>query len=654
LKNIPQIIKTTLCRCEKVKEEINQKILGMNDVIFDEPQIEAVQQTKKHLEPIQPNPTVKGGYFVVGITPPSELFISEEFQEEERMMGDVVRDFCIKEVQEPFFSNGGEELVVTNPADKAEVLAMLKRAGELGLCGVSIPEQYGGMGLNNKTNTLISYNLSHGFSFATTLGAQTSIGCLPLVYYGNEAQKKKYLPKIGTAEYVASYALTEPNAGSDANAGKTKAVLSEDGKHYIINGQKIWITNGGFADVYTVFAKIDNDDKLSAFIVERNFEGFSVGTEEKKLGIKGSSTVQIFFDNCKVPVENLLGEREGGFKMALNILNGGRLKAGSGGTGGAQNSLDRAIQYTKERKQFGKSISDFGAIQYKIGNIAMQIFAIEAACFRTADLIDKKEAELLSNGASYNQAKIEAIREFAIEASIVKIKGSELACFGVDEAIQMFGGMGYSAETGLGMGFRDSRITKIYEGTNDINAMLAVGELTKRALLTKEVDLVGAGKKIPRFILSQTNPFRNKSVKAEQDRIVQGLKNTFLFVSGMAGRQLKKKMMDEQEIILNLSTILQEAFICDSALLKVKKLPTKVGYPADKLNIQEQMVQLYLYEAQERSRKAALEAIASFTTGATKNRYSKTVNRMLTPFDVNPKELRRNIAQYFIAKGKYE
>lgn len=628
----------------------------MNDVIFEEPQIDVVEEKKK-LEPITPNPSVKGGYFVIGNTPPSELFISEEFEEDERMIGDMVRDFCIKEVQEPFFNNGGKELIVTNPEDKAKVLAMLKRAGELGLCSVTIPEEYGGMGLNNKTNTLISYQLSNGFSFATTLGAQTSIGCLPLVYYGNEAQKQKYLPKIGTAEYVASYALTEPNAGSDANSGKTKAVLNEAGTHYILNGQKIWITNGGFADVYIVFAKIDDDAKLSAFIVERNFEGFSVGAEERKLGIKGSSTVQIFFDNCKVPVENLLGERQGGFKMALNILNGGRLKAGSGGTGGAENSLNRAISYTKERKQFGKSISDFGAIQYKIGNIAMQVFAVEAACFRVADLIDRKEAELLSNGASYNKAKIDAIREFAIEAAIIKVKGSELACFGVDEAIQMYGGMGYSAETGLGMGFRDSRITKIYEGTNDINAMLAVGELTKRAIMTKEIDLAGAGKKIPRFIASQMNPFRSKSIESEQDRIVQGLRNTFLFVSGMAGRKLKKKMVDEQEIILNLSTILQETFICDSALLKVKKLATKTGYPDsnrdEKLTIQKQMVQLYLYEAQEKSRKAALEAIASFATGKEKRRYNKMVNRMLTPFDINPKELRRNIAQYCIKNGKY-
>ena len=598
------------------------------------------------------NPTIKGGYFIIGDTPPEELFIAEEFDEEAIMMGDTVREFCVKEIQEPFFKCG-KELVVTNEADKAEVLAILKRAGDLGLCGVSISEENGGMDLDFKTNTLISSKLSYGFSFATTLGAQTSIGCLPIVYYGNEEQKQKYLPKIASAEYVAAYALTEPNAGSDANSGKTNARLSEDGKYYLINGQKIWITNGGFADVYIVFAKIDTDEKLSAFIVERTFEGFSVGAEEKKFGIKGSSTVQIFFDNCKVPVENLLGERQGGFKMALTILNGGRIKAGAGAIGGAINGLDRAVQYAKERKQFKVPISSFGAIQYKIGDIAMRIFANQAACFRTADLIDKKYNSLRSSGLSDGSAKIKAISEFAIEASIVKVKGSELVCYALDEAMQIHGGMGYSSETGLGMGYRDARITKIYEGTNDINALLAVAELSKRGILTKELDLVGAGKKIPTFLLSQINPFRSKSNDKEQDRIVKGLKYSFLYISGMAGKKLKKKLIDEQEIILNLSTILQEAYVGETALLKVQKLRGLPDSDKNKLAIQKQMVQLYLYEALEKSKKAALEAIASFSTGSEKWRHIKIINRMLKPYDINPKTLRRNIAQALIESGEY-
>lgn len=621
----------------------------MSEAILTEKKV-ATSQSKAI--DFKPNPRLKGGYFITNTTPFEELFISEEFNDDAQMMAEAIKDFCVREVQEPFFKSG-RELEVTNPEDKEKALAMLKRAGDLGLCGVSIPEEYEGLGLDFKTNTLISTQLSHGFSFATTLGAQTSIGCLPLVYYGNEAQKQKYLPKIASAEYVAAYALTEPNAGSDANSGKTKATLSADGKHYILNGQKIWITNGGFADVYTVFAKIDDDEKLSAFIVERTFEGFSVGNEEKKLGIKGSSTVQIFFDNCKVPVENLLGKREGGFKMALNILNGGRIKAAAGGVGGTINSLDRAVQYTSERKQFGKAIAEFGAIQYKIGNIAMRAFANEAAVFRTADLIDKKEAELKAMGLSENEAKIQATAEFAIEAALCKVKGTELVCFAIDEAIQMYGGMGYSAETGLGMGYRDARITKIYEGTNDINAMLGVGELFKRGLAKKTIDLKGAGKKIPYFVVSQIRPFRSKTNYSEQERIVQGLKNTFLYISGMAGKKLKKELIDEQEIILNLSTILQEAYICESALMKVKKLAS-MNLNKEKLHIQQQMVQLYLYEALEKARKAALEAIASFTTGRQKKNYSRMVKWMLQPYDINPKEIRRNIAQAVIQKGRYD
>ena len=620
---------------------------------------EILETSLKHSAPtstkeyIPSPPHVRGGYFLIGTTSPEELFISEDFEEDQQMVGDTVKEFCIKEIQDPFFQRG-RELVVTNEADKAEMVAILKRAGDLGLCGVSIPEAYGGMGLDFKTNTLISYNLSHGFSFATTLGAQTSIGCLPLVYYGTEAQKQQYLPKIASAEFIAAYALTEPNAGSDANSGKAKATLSKDGKHYILNGQKIWITNGGVADVYTVFAKIEDDEKLSAFIVERSYEGFSIGAEEKKFGIKGSSTVPIFFDNCKIPVENLLGERQGGFKMALTILNGGRIKAGTGAIGGAMNALDRAVKYGKERKQFNVPITSFGAIQYKIGDIAMRIFANQAACFRTADMIDQKRVSLKSNGVSDGESKIKAISEFAIEASIVKVKGSELVCYAIDEAIQIHGGMGYAVETGLGMGYRDARITKIYEGTNDINSMLAVGELSKRGLVTKELDLVGAGKKIPRFIAQQMNPFRSKSNEQEQERIVQGIKNTFLYVSGMAGKKLKKKLVEEQEIILNLSTILQEAYVGESALLKVQKLTKDAQSDKRKLVIQEQMVQLYLYEALAKVRKAAIEAVASFATGRARKRHVKMIQRMLKPYEVNPKELRRNIAQAVIDRGGYE
>jgi len=597
-------------------------------------------------------PPVKGGSFIIENSKADDFFISEDFDDEAKMVGDLVRDFCIKEIQEPFFKNG-RELEVTKTEDKAEMLAILKRAGELGLCGVSIPEEYGGMGLDVKTNTLISTKLPHGFSFATTLGAQTSIGCLPLVYYGNEAQKQKYLPKIASAEYVAAYALTEPTAGSDANSGKTKAVLSQDGNHYLLNGQKIWITNGGFADVYIVFAKIDDDKNLSAFIVERNFEGFSVGPEEKKFGIKGSSTVQIYFDNCKVPVENLLGERQGGFKMALTILSGGRIKAGAGGVGGAIFAVNRSAIYAKERKQFGKSLSEFGVIQAKIGDITTKAFACEAALFRTGDLIDRKEANLLAAGATASEAKIKATTEFTIEAAICKVKGSDLCCYAIDEAMQIHGGMGYAAETGLGMGYRDARITKIYEGTNEINSMLAVGELSKRALQTKELDLMGAGKKIPTFVMSMANPFRSKSDSSEQKRILQGLKNTFLYLTGAAGKHFKKALVDEQEIIMHLSAILQEAFVAECVYLKVQKLSSQDKADKNKLAIQKQMVQLYLFDALTKVNNAAKEIIASFGTAGQQKTHNRMVRILLKPYAVNPKTLRRNISNAVIEHGGY-
>ena len=611
----------------------------------------ATKTTQTDTETID-RPFVQGGYFVTETAPANEIFISEEFDEEARLMAETVKEFCIKEIQTPFFQTG-RELQVTNPEDKAEVLAILKRAGELGLCSVSIPEAYEGMGLNFKTNTLISMALSHGLSFATTLGAQTSIGCLPIVYYGNEAQKRKYLPKIASAEYVAAYALTEPQAGSDANAGRTSARLSEDGQHYLLNGQKIWITNGGFADVYIVFAKIDSDKNLSAFIVERSFEGFSTGEEEKKFGIKGSSTVQLFFDNCKVPVENLLGDREEGFKMALTILNGGRIKAGAGGIGGAKFAINKSVGYAKEREQFGKAIASFGAIQAKLADMAMQVFAAEAACFRTADLIDRKEASLLAAGASHNEAKIKSISEFAIEASIVKVRGSELVCYALDEAMQIFGGMGYAVETGLGIGYRDARITKIYEGTNEINAMLSVGELSKRALQTKELDLMTAGKRIPSFLLSRLNPFRAKDEKSEQYRLVQGLKYTFLYLSSAAGKKLRKQMIDEQEIIMHLSTILQESYLADSALLKLRKLEQSANEEQAKLDMRRDMVQLFLYQASNKARQAAFDVLASFAEGSELRRHRRIIKLLLQPYTVNPRSLGRDISQALLDHDGY-
>ncbi|MFK7908198.1 MAG: acyl-CoA dehydrogenase family protein, partial [Chitinophagales bacterium] len=544
-------------------------------------------------------------------------------------------------------------LEISKEEDRPEILEVFQKAGELGLCGISIPEEYGGMGLDFTSNTIFSEKISGAYSFATTIGAQTSIGSLPIVYYGNEAQKNKYLPKIASGEWIAAYALTEPEAGSDANSGRSKAVLSSDGLHYRLNGQKVWITNGGIAQVFIVFAKIDQDDKLSAFIVERDFEGLTIGPEEKKMGIKGSSTVQLYFDNCKIPVENLLGKREGGFKMALNILNSGRMKAGSGGVGGCKFLLDKAVEYGVSRKQFGKSITEFGAIQYKIGDIAMKVFAADAAIYRTARNIDHKAQAFEAGGMPTSEAKIQAVREFAIECSIIKVKGSDLACYAADEVLQIHGGMGYAVETGVEMGYRDARITKIYEGTNEVNRLLTIAELSKRSLQTKEIDLMIAGKKIPKYLLKQMIPMKSKSGFAVEERIVKGMKNAFLLILGSAGKKLRKKMIDEQEIILNLSDMLAEAYLCESALLKIKKLQQKSDADKTKLPIQTQMMQLYLYEALADVQKVSKEAVASFTEGMEKSNLNRMLRLLLPDYDVNPKQLRRNIAGFVVERGGY-
>lgn len=595
---------------------------------------------------------LKGGNFLLCNTPCTSIFVSEEWNEEQRMMAEMVIDFCIREIQEPFF-NEGRELEATRKEDLDRVVALMKSAGELGLCGLSIPETYGGMGLDFNTGVLFSEVIAAGFSFATTLGAQTSIGSLPIVFYGNEFQKSKYLPRIATGELIGAYALTEPTAGSDANAGKTRATLSADGKHFLINGQKIWITNGGIADIFIVFAKIEEDENLSAFIVEKAFGGITTGAEEKKMGIKGSSTVQLFFDNCQVPVENLLGKRGEGFKMALNILNTGRIKLGAGGLGGAKFSVTKAIKFALERHQFGQPIADFGAIKYKIGDITTKAYALDSAVYRTGYNIDLKTGEFQALGISEGEAKLRAVREFAVECAILKTKGSDLACYATDEVLQVHGGMGYAVETGLEMAYRDARITRIYEGTNEVNRMLSVAELTKRGLKTKEIDLLSAGKKIPAFLFRRLNPVKSNGAFQNEQRLVEGFKNSFLLISGSVGRKLGKKLVDEQEIVINLADILAEAYVAESVLLKTQKVKQLSLTTTDKQAIQHDMLQLSLYESRALVLKAATDAIASFASGMEKRILMKLLAWMLPVYDVNPKALRRKIANFVLDQKEY-
>lgn len=591
---------------------------------------------------------LKGARFMERAISTNEVFIPEEFTEEQLMIREMVEDFCIQEIQNPMIARG-KELYATDENDIQLIAELLEKAAEMGLCGVAIEEKYGGMDLDFNTGLIFSEAIAAGFSFATTIGAQTSIGSLPIVYYGTDAQKEKYLPGVASAKLKAAYALTEPSAGSDANSGKTQAIPTEDGKHYVLNGQKMWITNGGFADIFIVFAKIEDDENLSAFIVEKEFGGITIGAEEKKLGIKGSSTVQVFFNDCKVPVENLLSERGKGFKIALNILNSGRIKLAAGTTGGSKFAITKAVKYAIEREQFGVSISTFGVIKHKIAEMTIKTFTCDSAVYRTGRNIDLKTEELVKSGVEKSEAKLKALREFAIECAILKVEGSENTDYVVDEALQIHGGMGYSVETGIEMGYRDARITRIYEGTNEINRMLSVGELGKRSVITKELDLKSAGKKIPAQLLKKLIPFS----KENPDTIVQNIKSIFLLLLDATGRKYKREIEHQQEIIINLADILAESYIAESALLRVRKLNKREGFDQEKLAVMEKIVKVYLYNSLALVRNAGKEIVDAYADGFEKRKMRYMLSLLTKHYEINPKQLRRDIADYVIAKKEY-
>tara|TARA_Y100000813_G_scaffold122974_1_gene88249 strand:- start:6679 stop:8442 length:1764 start_codon:yes stop_codon:yes gene_type:complete len=582
----------------------------------------------------------KGGSFLIEETDPNSIFIAEEWNEEQVMLKEMVHDFLTTELHHlPSEPDASKDLQF--------ISGLLEKSAELGLCGLGIKKEYGGLDLDFNTGLLFSEAVAPGFSFATTIGAQTSIGSLPIVYYGTKEQKEKYLPKIATAEYKASYALTEPESGSDANSGKTKATFTEKGD-YLINGQKMWITNGGFADIFIVFAKIEDDDNLSAFIVEKTFGGITLGEEEKKLGIKGSSTVQVFFNDCPVPKDNLLGDRQGGFKIALNILNSGRIKLAASTNGGSKYALSKGIQYAIERKQFDKSIAEFTAMQFKIGEMARLIFSSESALYRTGKNIDLKEQELIKNGSPENETKINALREYAIECAILKVYCSETLDYCVDETLQIYGGMGYSVEAGVEMGYRDARITRIYEGTNEINRMLTFAELMKRAFKSKELDLVKAGKKIPLKLIKSLLPFQNPTICKR----IEMFKDLFLILSGHTGKLLGLKLAEEQEIVMDLADILSEIFIIESVYLRVQKL-TNQKSSSKELSIKKDILDLQLYMCTNTIREKSMTIIDSLASNKNK-RFLKLFSKRLTQsFDINPTFKRRKIAKYFIEKGEY-
>lgn len=582
---------------------------------------------------------MKGGAFIYQTTSSKDVFVPEDFNEEQIMIKEMIIDFVQQEVQ-PNLDK------LDSMTDKTLMPSVLKKAGALGMLGVNISEELGGMDLDMVTTLIFGETTAHGHAFATAIGAHTSIGSLPIVYYGTDTQKEQYLPGLANGELIASYCLTEPDAGSDANSGKTKAILNEAGTHYSINGQKMWITNGGFADLFIVFAKIDDDKNLSAFIVEKAFGGITLGEEERKMGIKGSSTIQVFFNDCMVPKENLLGERQGGFKIALNILNSGRVKIGASAVGGAKVAISISVRYAKERKQFGKSISEFGAIQHKLGDMAIKAFATESATYRIGNLIDKKYQELKAAGASQNEAKVNAIREYAIECSIAKVYGSDILCYVTDEAIQIHGGMGYAMETGVERGYRDARITKIYEGTNEVNRLLIVGELMKRAFQTKEIAVLPAMKKAPVKAATSLLNFGDSPL----DKRIENLKQLFLLLTGSAGNKLKKDLVDQQEIVMNLSDILTEIFVLESTFLRAQKAKANKHAKAELFG---KIAEVQAFDAFEKVHTAAKEVINAYTSGLENKMMKKFINSLVPDYSINAKEYRREVAMSLITENGY-
>jgi alkylation response protein AidB-like acyl-CoA dehydrogenase len=581
----------------------------------------------------------KGGEWLVKESDPATTFIREDFSGEQNMISDMCDQFLDTEI-----------LPILDRIDSMEpglMRSLVQKAGEQGLLATSFPEEYGGLGKDFVTSTIVNEGLGGGFSFSVAVSAHTGIGTLPILYFGTEQQKTKYIPKLINGEWTGAYGLTEPNSGSDALGAKTTARLSEDGQSYLLNGQKCWITNGGFADVYTVFAKIDGD-KFTAFIVERGFEGFSQGPEEHKMGIKGSSTVQLYFQDCKVPVENLLGEAGKGHKIAFNILNIGRLKLCAATTGGAKRSTTLSIEYAITREQFKQPISNFGAIKHKLAEMAIKTFASESALYRTAHWIDEKEQQLMEEGKPFTEALLGAAEEFAIECAILKVHGSETLNYVVDEGVQIHGGNGYSNEYNISRAYRDSRINRIYEGTNEINRLLTVDMTLKRAMQGR-LNMMGAAMKvqgelmsIPDFGDEDETPF------AQERKLVANFKKTVLLTSGAAAQKLMMKLENEQEILMNIADMAIETFVSESLLLRVMKLSSN-----GKEGVYKDILQCYLYDAADKIAKWGKDAVTAFSEGDEQRMILMGLKRFTKTQPFNTKEARRRIAEELIQHKRY-
>ena len=592
---------------------------------------------------LKENKAITGGEFIIRDVSCDEIFTPEDWTEEHLMMKQTAKDFV-------------NSRVVPNldPIDNQEeglMPKLLEESGELGLLSSSIPESLGGLGMDFKSTMIITEGVGGGHSFAVSFSAHTGIATLPILYYGNEAQKQKYIPGLATGKLKGCYCLTEPSSGSDANSAKSKAILSEDGSHYVLNGQKMWITNAGFADIFIVFAKIDDDENLTAFIVEKEYEGITMNPEEKKMGIKGSSTRQVFFNDVKVPVENLLYERGKGFKIAVNILNIGRIKLGGVVIGACKEGIDYSIRYANEREQFGRPIAKYGAIRHKIGEMTIQTYAAETAVYRATQNIDDAIQALEANGVEHGQATLKGIASFAPECAMMKVVCSEVADYVVDEAVQIFGGMGYSAETQVERAYRDARINRIFEGTNEINRMLTVDMILKKAM-KGEMDLMGPAMEvaseltgIPEFGPPPTDIF------VRHHLYIKNFKKSILMVAGSAAQKLMMTLAKEQEVLMNIADMMNWAYTAESLVLRVQKLHKAKG--EDAASIQLDMMQTYVYSVADKINIAGKEALNGFAEGDELKMMMLGMKRFTKVDPFNCKEARRRVADTCIAKNEY-
>lgn len=592
---------------------------------------------------VEKKTVLKGGEFLVKETLASDVFTPEQLTEEQKMFAQTTNDFINTRVL--------ANLMKIEKQEPGLTVQLLKESAELGLLGASVPEEFGGMGIDVATDTAINEEIGKGHSFAASYAAHTGIGTLPILYFGTEEQKNKYLPGLVDGAIKAAYCLTEPGSGSDALGAKSKAVLSEDGKNYILNGQKMWITNGGFADLFTVFAKIDGE-KFTGFLVDAKSEGISLGSEEDKLGIKGSSTRQVFFNNVKVPVENVLGEIGKGHKIAFNVLNIGRYKLCVLALGGSKAATTTAVKYANERIQFNVPISSFGAIKHKLAEMAVKIYACESATYRTAGLIDGMIADLVAKGTDKVQAKLIAAEEYAIECALLKVFGSEVLDYVVDEAVQVFGGTGFSEEYPVARAYRDARINRIFEGTNEINRLLSVGMMVKKSM-KGEIDMFTPAMAVQKELMSVPDFSGTSSDDyfAAEKKTLANVKKAILMTAGAAVQKFMQDLEKQQEIIMNISDMLIELFACESALLRTERLIGVQGEEASALQID--MTKVYLSDAVERINLHGKHAIAAFNEGDVLRVMLMGLKRFTKYESYDTIAARRRIADKMIAENAW-